>query len=820
MSEIEETITPPQELNKDYGADAIVVLEGLEAVRKRPGMYIGDTDDGSGLHHMIYEVVDNSIDEHLAGHATKVEIILGADGSCTVIDDGRGMPVGIHKVKNRPAVELIMCELHAGGKFDQNSYKVSGGLHGVGVSVVNALSSRVEVKIKRGGKEYFIAFEDGNVVEPLRVIAEDIQGTGTSVRFTPSARTFSRTSFDRAVVMKRLHELSFLNSGLTISLLDERVAEEPVIFKADGGLVEYVRYIDKNRDSILKQPILAKGSRTMDSGAVIEVEVALQWNDSSYENLLAFTNNIPQKDHGQHVGGFRQAISRVIPAYVNANVPPKKGAKSEMTSDDIREGLTAVISVKMPDPKFSSQTKDKLVSSEASGAVQTVVADALQTWLEENPSEAKAIVAKAQEAARIREIVKRTRELARQEGKTSIASLPGKLADCQEKDPAKAELFIVEGDSAGGSAKQGRSRTNQAVLPLRGKVLNVERAGLDKILKSEQIGTLITALGTGIGSDDFNPDKVRYHKIIIMTDADVDGAHIRTLLLTLFYRRMPDLIERGYIYVAQPPLYGVKKGKNSRDRIYMRDQEALDRYQLAKGLDGVIYRMADGGEVSGDDLMSLVLEAREDVGVLRELDLNFDRNEFTAALVVVGGLNPLAFAEERNRSAAAQFVADRLNRFEREGVLWTGRSTDDGYELTRRHKGVLTTYSVSEDLARSDAARAMTKRFSAFRSLYKEPGVFVTSKGEIPVISPFDLFGKPRDWGGEGLEVQRYKGLGEMNADQLRDTTLSPKNRTLVQVTMDDAEVANEITSLLMGEKVEGRREHIETFYKDADLDI
>ena len=820
MSETSSPEILPQDVNADYGADSIVVLEGLDAVRKRPGMYIGDTDDGSGLHHMIWEVVDNSIDEHLAGHASKVTVTLGDDGSCTVTDDGRGMPVDIHKQKNRPAIELIMCELHAGGKFDQNSYKVSGGLHGVGVSVVNALSSRVEVKVIRDGKEYFIAFEDGVVVEPLRTLREGVEGHGTSVKFTPSARTFSRTSFDRKVVEKRLHELSFLNSGITIEFDDARDDKEMVVFRSEGGLAEYVEYIDHNRQSILKKPIAAKGSKKVDSGKEIEVEVALQWNDSSYENLFAFTNNIPQKDHGQHVGGFRAAISRVIPAYVNANMPPKKGAKLEMTPEDIREGLTAIVSVKMPDPKFSSQTKDKLVSSEASGAVQTVVAEALQTWLDENPGEAKAVIEKAMEAATVREAVRRARELARKDSKTAIASLPGKLADCQEKDPAKAELFIVEGDSAGGSAKQGRSRTNQAVLPLRGKILNIERAKLDKILKSEQIGTLVMALGTGIGRDEFNADKCRYHKIIIMTDADVDGAHIRTLLLTFFYRHMPELISRGYVYVAQPPLYGVRRKKNAKDFLYMRDQEALDRYQIERGLEGVVYRRADGVEVSGSELMDLVLEAREDVALIRDLDLHYDRPEFTAALAVVGGLNHLAFTEERNREAAAKFVADRLNQHEKAGVTWSGRGTSDGYELTRRAAGVLTTYPVPEDHSREEAARALTKRFKEFRTLYKEPGVFVTSKGEFPVVSPLDMFGKPESWGGSGLDVQRYKGLGEMDADQLRDTTLSPKNRVLVQITMDDAVEADEVTSLLMGAEVDGRRDHIEKHYREADLDI
>jgi DNA gyrase, B subunit len=805
-----------------YDASAIQVLKGLEAVKKRPGMYIGDTDDGTGLHHMIWEVVDNVIDEHLAGHGERMVVVLEEGGFVSVHDDGRGMPVDMHPTEGRPAVEVLMSDLHAGGKFNQNSYKVSGGLHGVGVSVVNALSSRCEVTVRRNGNLYFIAFEDGVTVEPLRMIQEGgIEGTGTVVRFLPSPTTFTMTKFDHAVVEKRLRELSFLNSGLTIELHDKRGDHQPVVMRAEGGLASYVTYVDdkSKRKPIISQPIIAKGVRTGGpNDKEIEVEVSLQWNDGTSELVLAFCNNIPQKDGGQHVAGFRSALTRVIPAYVAQNLQPKKGKPVELSGEDLREGLTAVVSVKMPDPKFSSQTKDKLVSSEVSGPVQTVVAEAIQTWLEENPAEAKIVVAKANEAAEAREAARKAREFVRRKSSMEVSSLPGKLADCQEKDPAKSEIFIVEGDSAGGSAKSGRNRQNQAILPLRGKILNVERVRLDRMLQSDQVGTLIVALGCGIGSEEFNPDKVRYHKIIIMTDADVDGAHIKTLLLTFFYRQMPQLIERGYVYVAQSPLYSVKRKKA--DPVYLIDQLALDRYVLQAGLEDAVLRMKDGREVAGQELLSLAAAAKGDVDLIGDLNLHFNDMTFSAALAVFGGLSPLAFTEEHRRAGAASYIASKLNQSAAAGVKWSGRPIDDGYEVTRKNQGVLNTFRVTEDISRLDVSRELVRRFDGYRANYAHPSVLVSGRNEAVVTSPVDLFQTAVRWGSEGAEIQRYKGLGEMNAEQLWETTMDPAARTLVQVKISDAEEADALTSVLMGQDVPSRKQYISDNYEKATLDI
>ncbi|MDT2020360.1 DNA topoisomerase (ATP-hydrolyzing) subunit B [Methylocella sp. CPCC 101449] len=801
-----------------YGADSIKVLRGLDAVRKRPGMYIGDTDDGSGLHHMVYEVVDNAIDEALAGHATLVTVTLNPDGSCTVTDNGRGIPTDIHAEEGVSAAEVIMTQLHAGGKFDQNSYKVSGGLHGVGVSVVNALSTSLELRIWRDGKEHIVRFAHGDVVAPLAVVgpAPQIDGRpkrGTEVTFTPSPETFTMIEFDYATIEHRLRELAFLNSGVRIVLTDARHAEPKIeeLFY-EGGLEAFVRYLDRAKQPQIATPILIRGERDR-----ITVEVALWWNDSYHENVLAFTNNIPQRDGGTHLAGFRAALTRQITGYAESSGIAKK-EKVDLTGDDCREGLTCVLSVKVPDPKFSSQTKDKLVSSEVRPVVESLVNEMLGQWFEEHPQEAKSVVTKVVEAALAREAARKARELTRRKGALDVANLPGKLADCQERDPSKSELFIVEGDSAGGSAKQGRNREYQAVLPLRGKILNVERARFDKMLSSQEIGTLITALGTGIGRDDFNIAKLRYHKIIIMTDADVDGAHIRTLLLTFFFRQMPDLIERGHLYIAQPPLYKVKRGQSEQ---YLKDERAREDYLLDNGLDSALLRLPNGEVRSAADLRALAEEARLVKQVLAQLHSRYDRVAVEQA-AIAGALQPIStlgdVAGER-----AQEIARRLDALSEETERgWQGVIEGDRFVFSREVRGVRQASVLDAGLLASAEARKLNDHAGSLHAVYAEPSIFQRKSDETRIAGPSALFDTIMAAGQKGIsQIQRYKGLGEMNPEQLWETTLDRNVRSLLQVRIKDVSDADSTFVRLMGDIVEPRREFIqENALSVANLDV
>ncbi len=786
---------------EEYGAESIKVLKGLEAVRKRPGMYIGDTDDGSGLHHMVYEVVDNGIDEALAGHADAVNVKIHADSSVSVSDNGRGIPVGIHEEEGVSAAEVIMTQLHAGGKFDQNSYKVSGGLHGVGVSVVNALSEWLELRIWRDGKEHYAKFAMGDTVEPLRVVGDANGKKGTEVRFLASTETFSNLDYQFKTLENRLRELAFLNSGVRIILEDERPAEplKSELFY-EGGVREFVKYLDRSKQSALSEPIYMTGERDG-----IGVEVAMWWNDSYHETVLPFTNNIPQRDGGTHMAGFRGALTRTINNYAQSSGIAKK-EKVSFTGDDAREGLTCVLSVKVPDPKFSSQTKDKLVSSEVRPAVENLVNEKLAEWFEEHPTEARVIVSKIIEAALAREAARKARELTRRKTAMDVASLPGKLADCQERDPAKSEIFLVEGDSAGGSAKQGRSRANQAVLPLRGKILNVERARFDRMLGSQEIGTLITALGTGIGRDEFNIDKLRYHKIVIMTDADVDGAHIRTLLLTFFFRQMPEIIEGGYLYIAQPPLYKVARGKSE---VYLKDQSALEDYLIQMGTDGAVLRLPSGEEIAGQDLTRVVEGARNFKRVLDAFPTHYPRHILEQAA--------LAGAFDQGRADAdlqgvADAVAKRLDQVAAEYERgWQGRITQDhGIRLARILRGVEEVRTLDGAVLRSGEARRLSSISADVRDVYRDPAKLARKDREILIHGPTELLNAILEEGEKGLSLQRYKGLGEMNPDQLWETTLDPDARTLLQVKVDDLADADDIFTKLMGDVVEPRREFIQ----------
>ncbi len=799
----------------DYGAESIKVLKGLDAVRKRPGMYIGDTDDGSGLHHMVYEVVDNAIDEALAGFAKDVVVTLNPDGSCTVRDDGRGIPTGLHEGEGVSAAEVIMTQLHAGGKFDQNSYKVSGGLHGVGVSVVNALSSWLKLTIWRDGHEHFMEFHDGEAVAPLAVVGAAYDRRGTEVSFLPSTKTFTMTEFDFATLEHRLRELAFLNSGVTIVLADLRHAvEKREEMRYEGGVEAFVKYLDRNKTALVPQPIVIKAERDN-----VAVESALWWNDGYHENVLCFTNNIPQRDGGTHLAGFRGALTRQVTGYAESGGAARK-EKVALTGDDCREGLTAVLSVKVADPKFSSQTKDKLVSSEVRPAVEGIVNDMLKAWFEEHPTEAKIIVGKVIQAAAAREAARKAREMTRKSA-LGVTSLPGKLADCQERDPAKSELFIVEGDSAGGSAKQGRNRAFQAVLPLRGKILNVERARMDKMLSSEQIGTLITALGTGIGTDEFAIDKLRYHKIIIMTDADVDGAHIRTLLLTFFYRQMRDIIDRGHLFIAQPPLYRVSRGKSEQ---YLKDERALEDYLIDTGLEETSLRLSSGEVRAGNDLRKLVEEARSIRNLLNGLHSRYNRKVIEQA-AIAGVLQTRVTSDPATAAAAAEYIAKRLDALTDETERgWHGQFTEGvGFEFERTLRGVKEAAVIDQALLGSADARKLDEFAASLQQIYPRPtppAMLRRKDEDTPIHGPVSLFEAVTAAGRKGVALQRYKGLGEMNPSQLWETTLDTNARSLLCVSVKEIDEANTIFDELMGDKVEPRRVFIEEHALTASVDV
>ncbi|WP_433990057.1 DNA gyrase subunit B (plasmid) [Pseudoseohaeicola sp. NH-UV-7] len=790
-----------EQVPEEYGADSIKVLKGLEAVRKRPGMYIGDTDDGSGLHHMVYEVVDNGIDEALAGHADAVNVVIHADSSVSVSDNGRGIPVGIHEEEGVSAAEVIMTQLHAGGKFDSNSYKVSGGLHGVGVSVVNALSDWLELRIWRNGKEHYARFEGGFTTEHLKVVGECGDRTGTEVRFMASTNTFSNLDYSFQTLEKRLRELAFLNSGVRIILTDERPAEplRSELFY-EGGVKEFVKYLDRHKSSVMPEPIFITGERDD-----IGIEVAMWWNDSYHESVLPFTNNIPQRDGGTHMAGFRGALTRTINNYAQSSGIAKK-EKVSFTGDDAREGLTCVLSVKVPDPKFSSQTKDKLVSSEVRPAVEGLVNEKLAEWFEENPNEAKIVVGKIVEAALAREAARKARDLTRRKTAMDVNFLAGKLKDCSEKDPSKTEVFLVEGDSAGGSAQTGRDRQTQAILPLKGKILNVERARFDRMLGSQEIGNLVMALGTGIGRDEFDISKLRYHKIVIMTDADVDGAHIRTLLLTFFYRQMPELIERGHLYIAQPPLYKVSRGKSE---VYLKDQAAMEEYLINQGVEGAMLKQGNGEEISGQDLLRVVDMARQMRRVLEAFPTHYPRHILEQA-AIAGAFAPSVV--DADLQGTADKVAERLNLIALEYEKgWQGRITQDhGIRLARILRGVEEVRTLDGRIMRGGEAKRTGAFTQSLQDVYSLPAQLIRKDRSQMIYGPMDLLDAILAEGEKGLSLQRYKGLGEMNPDQLWETTLDPDARTLLQVRVEDMAEADDLFTKLMGDVVEPRREFIQ----------
>ena len=798
-----------------YGAEHIKVLRGLEAVRKRPGMYIGDTDDGSGLHHMVYEVVDNSIDETLAGYCDRIEVILNGDESVTVRDNGRGIPVGIHAEEGVSAAEVIMTHLHAGGKFDQNSYKVSGGLHGVGVSVVNALSERLDLTIWRNDREYFIRFADGEAEAPLEVVAEAEGRTGTEVTFLPSKKTFTMTEFDFATLEHRLRELAFLNSGINLVLIDDRHAEAKTIdLHYEGGLEAFVRYLDRTKNPLIDAPIIIRGER---DGLV--VEAALQWTDSYHETMLCFTNNIPQRDGGTHLAGFRAALTRQVNSYAIKSGIAKR-EKVALSGEDAREGLTCVLSIKVPDPKFSSQTKDKLVSSDVRPVVEAQINERLGQYFEEHPTEARRIVAKVVEAAAAREAARKARELTRRKGALDISSLPGKLADCQERDPARSELFLVEGDSAGGSAKQGRDRRFQAILPLKGKILNVERARFDKMLSSVEIGTLITALGTGIGVDEFDIAKLRYHKIIIMTDADVDGSHIRTLLLTFFFRQMREIIERGHLFIAQPPLYRAKRGESLR---YLKDDRELEAHLIQTGVKDSVLTLAEGDQIAGADLAALVERAVQAKHLMEPLVRRVPSVSIIEQTLIAGALNPDIIGDAKRAEEAARYIARRLDALARDIERgWHGEAAPDGgLVFTRTLRGLTERRVIDGPLLRSSEARRLDEMAPELQASYQRHSTLRSKEREFQIAGPSALAEAIFELGRKGVTISRYKGLGEMNPDQLWETTLDPEARALLQVRVAHADEAAIVFSTLMGDAVEPRREFIQTHALEvANLDI
>ncbi|WP_417620445.1 DNA topoisomerase (ATP-hydrolyzing) subunit B [Parasphingorhabdus sp.] len=838
MSDISENEMPEDASNSsnknEYGADSIKVLKGLDAVRKRPGMYIGDTDDGSGLHHMVFEVSDNAIDEALAGHCDLILITLNPDGSVSVEDNGRGIPTGMHSEEGVSAAEVIMTQLHAGGKFentsDDNAYKVSGGLHGVGVSVVNALSEWLELNIWRDGKEHNMRFEFGDAVRPLEIIgdappADNATGIkkGTKVTFFPSPATFKITEFDFEKLEHRYRELAFLNSGVHIILRDARHEEaQEIDLFYEGGIAAFVQYLDRNKTALVPEPIAIHGDRDD-----VIIDVALEWNDSYYENVLCFTNNIPQRDGGTHLAAFRSALTRTLNNYAESSGALKK-EKVKLTGDDMREGLTAIVSVKLPDPKFSSQTKDKLVSSEVRQPLESLMADKLAEWLEENPQNAAMVVQKVIDAAAAREAAKKARELTRRKGAMDIASLPGKLADCRERDATKCELFLVEGDSAGGSAKQGRDSQYQAILPLKGKILNVERARFDRMLSSKEVGTLIQAMGTGIGREDFNLEKLRYHKIVIMTDADVDGAHIRTLLLTFFYRQMPEIILNGHLYIAQPPLYKVGKGKSE---VYLKDDNALDQYLVEAGLNGMVLQTGEGAR-SGEDLRGLIEHARRMRSLMAYVPRRYD-STIVEGMALTGALNPDHGTAERQ--AAVDATAAWMDKVDEEG-RWTGQvSEEGGYIFQRFWRGVTDHHIIEAKFLESAEARKLHRLASEETATYGSGSRLVkTASGEAEtdeedgigtegtlITRPSELLDTVLAAGRKGIAISRYKGLGEMNAEQLWETTLDPEVRSLLQVTVEQADVTDDIFTKLMGEVVEPRREFIvDNALNVANLDI
>ena len=809
MSEIENSQSND---GNEYDADSIQVLRGLDAVRKRPGMYIGDTDDGSGLHHMIYEVVDNAIDESLAGHCDLVEVILNGDGSATIRDNGRGIPVDTHQEEGVSAAQVIMTQLHAGGKFNQNSYKISGGLHGVGVSVVNALSETLDLRVWRDDKEHAMRFFDGEPNTDLKVVGDAVGKSGTEITFKPSAKTFTNTKFDLPRLEHRLRELAFLNSGVHIQLIDDREVEPKIIdLEYEGGLTAFVSYLDKSHQA-LHSPFVLVSEREG-----ITVELAMEWTDSYHETMLCFTNNIPQRDGGAHLAGFRAALTRSVNAYaVESGISKKE--KAQLSGEDAREGLTCVLSVKVPDPKFSSQTKDKLVSSEVRPVVEAAVSDKLQQWFEEHPADARKVVSKAYEAAAAREAARKARDLTRRKGVLDISSLPGKLADCQERDPALAELFLVEGDSAGGSAKQGRVRKTQAILPLKGKILNVERARFDKMLSSQEIGTMIAALGTSIGPDEFDISKIRYHKIIIMTDADVDGSHIRTLLLTFFFRQMPELIEAGYLYIAQPPLYRAKRGQSE---TYLKDDKELDDYLTRNGSEGATLHLSNGSSLAGSDLVSLVEKAREARAMIAVLSRRIGSQTVTEQCAIAGVMGPQGFDHAKD---AALYIAQRLNQLSNNSKQgWSGEYNESEQNITfkRTVRGVTEVYVLDAQLIKTPEARELDGMVGDLQEAYGKPAILETKDSKETIDGPSKLSELIQQLGKKGLAVNRYKGLGEMNPDQLWETTLDPNQRTLLQVKINHSEEAAEVFSTLMGDVVEPRRDFIqENALKVANLDV